>query len=110
MRFILQLSALLIGASFGLSQAAEPASDLPGKNTAWPEQGAEWEQPVPQLTEKGAPGDYPIYAQTFGLEGSATVGFIIDRSGRLGTFLLLGSAPAGVCLSAAKEKRRHIKT
>ncbi|BCW87246.1 hypothetical protein sos41_03750 [Alphaproteobacteria bacterium SO-S41] len=70
---------------------------------AWPDRGSGWAEPMPKPMHKGDPGSYPLYAQTFGSEGSATIGFIIDKEGEKKAMLVLASSPSGVFEAACLD-------
>ena len=78
---------------------ATTAAEAAGKRIPpgeFPERGPEWSDPAPQPVTRAEPGGYPVYAQIMGIEGSATVGFTIDGTGKIRLPVLLASAPQGV--------------
>ena len=98
--------ATALAACTAMAGAAEPPSN---DVETWRDKGSEWDEPAPKPGYKGDPGRYPIYAQIFGLEGSATVGFVIDKHGRMKHILVLASAPAGVFEAACLDYVRTFR-
>lgn len=92
-------SIAMMGCVASVLAAEPPASDA----ETWPDRGPEWADAAPKPSFKGDPGGYPIYAQMFNLEGSATIGFAIDKHGRMKHFLVLASAPSGVFEAACLD-------
>ncbi len=88
------LAALIgfTGLAAGAPKRVDPAD--------FPQRGPKWSDPAPQPVKRNPPGAYPAYAQLMGIEGSTTVGFTIDGTGKPQLMILLASSPRGVFDSA----------